>query len=69
MSTSLRPLYFSSAFCTWTANNAAIIIAPTGKSLSWDGMGIFRIDTGQLAEFWWMPDLFTLMEQLGLVPE
>jgi steroid delta-isomerase-like uncharacterized protein len=44
-------------------------VAPTGKSLSWDGMGIFRIENGKLAEFWWMPDLFSLMEQLGLVPE
>ena len=43
--------------------------APTGKSLSWDGMGILRIENGRLAEFWWMPDLFTLMQQLGLVPE
>lgn len=44
-------------------------VAPTGKSLGWEGMGIFRIQDGRLAEFWWMPDLFTLMAQLGLVPE
>ncbi len=43
--------------------------APTGKQLSWEGMGIFRIENGSLAEFWWMPDLFTLMQQLDLVPE
>jgi len=44
-------------------------VPPTGKRLSWDGMGIFRTDNGKLAEFWWMPDLFTLMRQLDLVPD
>ncbi len=44
-------------------------VAPTGKKLSWGAMGIFRIENGRLAEFWWMPDLFTLMQQLDLVPE
>ncbi len=43
--------------------------APTGKQLSWGGMGIFLIENEKLAEFWWMPDLFTLMQQLDLVPE
>ncbi len=43
--------------------------APTGKQLSWDGMGIFRVENEKLAEFWWTPDLFTLMDQLGLVPD
>jgi predicted ester cyclase len=43
--------------------------APTGKQLSWEGMGIFRIENGKFAEFWWMPDLFTLMQQLDLVPD
>ena len=56
---------------TITATHAGEIFgaAPTGKSLSWDGMGIFRIENGRLAEFWWMPDLFTLMQQLDLVPD
>jgi steroid delta-isomerase-like uncharacterized protein len=44
-------------------------VAPTGKRLSWDGMGIFQIENGKLVEFWWMPDLFTLMQQLDLVPD
>lgn len=42
---------------------------PTGKRLAWDGMGIFRIENGRFAEFWWMPDLYTLMDQLGVGPE
>jgi predicted ester cyclase len=44
-------------------------VAPTGMKLEWSAMGIFRISGGKLAEFWWQPDLFTLMDQLGLVPE
>jgi hypothetical protein len=32
-------------------------------------MGIFQIENGKLAEFWWMSDLFTLMQQLDTVPE
>ncbi len=43
--------------------------APTGKQLSWGGMGVCLIENEKLAEFWWMPDLFTLMQQLDLVPE
>jgi hypothetical protein len=31
-------------------------------------MGIVRVENGKMAEFWWMPDLFTLMDQLQLVP-
>ena len=44
-------------------------VAPTGRKLAWDGMGIVRVENGKIAEFWWIPDLFTLMDQLGLVPE
>ncbi len=44
-------------------------VAPTGKQLNWGGMGIFQIENGKLVEFWWMPDLFNLMEQLNLVSE
>lgn len=44
-------------------------VAPTGEQLNWGGMGIFQIENGKLVEFWWMPDLFNLMQQLNLVPE
>ena len=43
-------------------------VAPTGKKLVWGAMGMVRVKDGKMAEFWWMPDLFTLMDQLGLVP-
>ncbi len=44
-------------------------VEPTGRELAWDAMGIFRVKDGKFEEFWWQPDLFTLMDQLGLVPE
>jgi len=57
--------------CSISATHGGEIfgVAPTGKKLAWDGMGIFRVEDGKLAEFWWMPDLFSLMDQLGLVPD
>ncbi len=44
-------------------------VAPSGKQLIWGAMGIVQVEGGKIAEFWWMPDLFTLMDQLKLVPE
>ena len=43
-------------------------VAPTNKKLTWGAMGIVRVEDGKMVEFWWMPDLFTLMDQLDLVP-
>jgi predicted ester cyclase len=44
-------------------------VEPSGKRLTWGAMGIVRVENGKMAEFWWMPDLFTLMDQLQLVPD
>lgn len=44
-------------------------VAPTNKNLTWGAMGVVRVRDGKMVEFWWMPDLFTLMDQLGLVPD
>jgi steroid delta-isomerase-like uncharacterized protein len=44
-------------------------VEPSGKKLTWSAMGIVRVENGKMAEFWWMPDLFTLMDQLRLVPD
>ncbi len=44
-------------------------VEPGGKKLTWGAMGIVRVENGKMAEFWWMPDLFTLMDQLQLVPD
>lgn len=44
-------------------------VKPSRKQLSWGAMGIVRLQDSRMAEFWWMPDLFTLMDQLELVPD
>ena len=42
-------------------------IAPTGKAVTYTGIGIWRIDDGKLAEHWSNIDLYGLMQQLGAV--
>ncbi len=44
-------------------------VEPGGKILTWGAMGIVRVENGKMAEFWWMPDLFTLMDQFELIPD
>jgi steroid delta-isomerase-like uncharacterized protein len=43
-------------------------IAPTGKQVTITGMGIVRIEDGQIAESWWEFDAIGLMQQLGAIP-
>ena len=43
-------------------------IAPTGKQVTITGMGIARIEDGQIAESWWEFDAIGLMQQLGAIP-
>jgi steroid delta-isomerase-like uncharacterized protein len=43
-------------------------IAPSGKQVAITGMGIVRIENGQIAESWWEFDAIGLMQQLGAIP-
>jgi predicted ester cyclase len=43
-------------------------IAPSGETVTISGMGIARVDNGQIAESWWEFDALGLMTQLGAVP-
>jgi steroid delta-isomerase-like uncharacterized protein len=43
-------------------------IPPTGKRVSVEGIGIFRMVEGRIAEEWQQPNLLGLMQQLGVVP-
>jgi steroid delta-isomerase-like uncharacterized protein len=43
-------------------------IAPTGKQVTITGMGIVRVENGQIAESWWEFDAIGLMQQLGAIP-
>ena len=41
----------------------------TGRSNSFDEIRIDRHADGRIVESWWIPDRFTLWQQLGLLPE
>jgi len=42
-------------------------IEPTGHTVEWTGVGIYRIDGGEIAEIWLEEDRLGLMEQLEVV--
>ena len=41
---------------------------PSGKQAIVDGLELFRVNNGQIAEMWHHDDLLGLMQQLGAVP-
>jgi predicted ester cyclase len=41
---------------------------PTGKRATWESMGVFRVANGKIVEHWGAPDLFSLLQQLGVIP-
>lgn len=43
-------------------------IAPTGRSVTWTGINVFRLDCGRVAETWNETDDWGLLQQLGAVP-
>ena len=42
---------------------------PTGKPIEINEMSIFRIEDGKIAEQWLIPDLLSLNQQLGFIPQ
>jgi predicted ester cyclase len=44
-------------------------IPPTGTSFSIAGIDIHRLTGGKMAEHWHVVDLFSQMQQLGLLPQ
>ncbi|HZU12297.1 MAG TPA: ester cyclase [Chloroflexota bacterium] len=44
-------------------------VPPTGKSIVLDGMTVFRVVNGQIAERWGVLDMLGVMRQLGLLPD
>ena len=44
-------------------------LPPTGRRASVDGIEIFRVADGMIAEMWHQDDLFSLMRQLGGPPD
>jgi steroid delta-isomerase-like uncharacterized protein len=49
---------------TGTHTGALFDIAPTGRTVSYAGMALFRVASGQIAEGWVLGDLYGLVRQL-----
>jgi predicted ester cyclase len=43
-------------------------LPPTGKSITYNEIFIFRFANGRLAEMWGVVDVFSQMQQLGVIP-
>lgn len=42
-------------------------IEPTGRTVEWTGIGMYRIEDGEIAEIWLEEDRFGLLQQLEIV--
>jgi predicted ester cyclase len=54
---------------TGTHKGAYLGIAPTGKKVRTEGIGIFKIGGGKLVEAWFAADTMSMMQQLGVIPK
>jgi steroid delta-isomerase-like uncharacterized protein len=56
----------------WTASGThkgeLFGIPPTGKKATWKGISIYRFADGKIIEAWWSKDMFSLLQQLGVIP-
>jgi predicted ester cyclase len=43
-------------------------LPPTGKSITYNEIFIFRFAGGRIAEIWGVVDVFSQMQQLGVIP-
>ena len=43
-------------------------LPPTGKSVTYNEILILRFAAGRVAETWGVPDVFSQMKQLGVIP-
>ncbi|WP_326823734.1 ester cyclase [Streptosporangium sp. NBC_01756] len=44
-------------------------LPPTGRSMTYNEIFVFRFDGGRIAEIWGVVDVFSQMRQLGMIPE
>ncbi|MFZ0256496.1 MAG: ester cyclase [Gammaproteobacteria bacterium] len=47
---------------------AFLSVPGTGHELSWEGIAVFRIAEGKIAERWFNSDSLSIVRQLGLAP-
>jgi steroid delta-isomerase-like uncharacterized protein len=53
---------------TGTHRGEYVGLAPTGKSVTYNEIFIFRFVNGRIAETWGVVDVFSQMKQLGVIP-
>jgi predicted ester cyclase len=53
---------------TGTHRGPFVGVAPTGNSVTFAGMGIYRADGGKLVEEWFVDDSRAIFEQIGAIP-
>jgi steroid delta-isomerase-like uncharacterized protein len=53
---------------TGTHHGEYMGLAPTGKTITYNEIFIFRFSGGRIAETWGVVDVFSQMKQLGLIP-
>jgi predicted ester cyclase len=54
--------------CTGTQLGEYMGLAPSGKSIAYDEIFIFRFANGRVVETWGVVDVFSQMKQLGVIP-
>jgi predicted ester cyclase len=56
---------------TWSGTHQGDLegIAPTGKHVTWSGIGISRLEAGRIVDDWVVEDHLGLLQQLGVIPE
>jgi predicted ester cyclase len=54
--------------CTGTHLGEYMGLAPSGKSIAYDEIFIFRFANGRVVETWGVVDVFSQMKQLGVIP-
>lgn len=59
-------------WCYWvstgTHSDTYLDIPATGKQVEYRGADVFRVENGRLTECWDIPDVLTLLRQLGAMP-
>jgi len=53
---------------TGTHEGEFVGIAPTGRTVTFAGMGIYRAEGGKLVEEWFVDDSRAIFEQIGAIP-
>jgi predicted ester cyclase len=43
-------------------------IAPTGKKIEFETVDVMRVRNGKISDHWGVANLFSLAQQLGLIP-